>query len=307
MTTVSTPRSTLTLPSDLALEAAAVFDRFLGSLSPEGIPEAPDPAAWAAIEANGWLDAGRGSGEDSFDLLDLAELATAWGRHLLPAPFVTTLLARRHLGDAAPDASFGLTYALGPAAGALVPYGALPGCTFLEEIGRGSFRAGTLAPTAIDAFAPTLPLAVAASGTRIDDELVRETAVLHAAELVGSVDAVMRTTIEYANVRVVYGQELGRFQAIRFRMADVHRDIEAMRGLLLASALGPREDAPASVRLVARMARRAVEACLQTHGAIGFTWELGLHRHVRHAMAVERLMDQVVRARGARGVDAAGA
>jgi hypothetical protein len=297
MTTVSAPRSTLTLPSDVALEAAAVFDRFLGSLAPEGIPEAPDPSAWAAVEANGWLDAGRGSGEDAFDLLDLAELATAWGRHLLPGPFITTLLARRHLGESTPTSSFGLTYALVPEAGALVPYGALEGCTFLASVEGGKAPAGTIEATSVDDFAPTLPLASATAGSSIDEQLVRETAVLHAAELVGAADAMLRKTIEYANVRVVYGQELGRFQAIRFRMADVHRDVEAMRGLLLGAALGPIEDAAASARLVARTARRAIEACLQTHGAIGFTWELGVHRYLRHAMAVERLMDQAVRSR----------
>jgi alkylation response protein AidB-like acyl-CoA dehydrogenase len=64
-----------------------------------------------------------------------------------------------------------------------------------------------------------------------------------------------------------------------------------MRGYLVAAVNEPRM-APRAARLTVRTARKIAESCIQTHGAIGFTWDLGLHRYLRHAMAAERLLAQ---------------
>jgi alkylation response protein AidB-like acyl-CoA dehydrogenase len=282
-------RSTLTLASDVAVAAAEEFDKLLATFTSRRTIESFDEEVWRAIDEGGWLLIGQESDGARFHLLDLVELAIVWGTHLIPAPYISTAVAQRWIGAGKMPSKNGFTYSLTSGAGALVPFGALPGTTFLSSLGIGGVEAGRILPTAIDDFAPSLPLVHVASGTICDPQVVRETIVLHAAEAIGICDTLLRKTVEYANFRKAYGQEIGKFQAIRHRLADVHRDIETCRGLVLA-AVNDEGQTVDACRLVARLARGIVEQCLQTHGAIGFTWDLGIHRQLRHTIAIEKLL-----------------
>jgi hypothetical protein len=288
-------RSTLTLPSDVALSAAEEFDKLLSDFTAKGLLAEFDEAAWRAMEDGGWLVAGKDSEGASLDLLDLIELAIVWGRHLIPAPFISTVIAQRWMGVNAASSRRGFTYSLAPVAGALAPFGSLAGTTFLSSIGPNGAQTGLIAATGVDDFAPSLPLTEVAVGTRCDPEVARETIVLHAAVAVGICEALLKKTVDYANFRKAYDQEIGKFQAIRHRMADVHRDIEACRGLLL-TAVNDKERGTGACRLIAKLSRGMVEACLQTHGAIGFTWDLGIHRYLRHTIALDKLLASYARA-----------
>lgn len=288
-------RSTLTLPSDVALSAAEEFDKLLSGFTATGFLADFNQAAWQAIEDDGWLVIGQESAGASLDLLDLVELAIVWGRHLIPAPFINTVIAQRWMGPRAASSRCGFTYSLAPVTGALTPFGSLEGTTFLSSIGPSGAQTGHLAATGVDDFAPSLPLTEASLGTRCDPEVARETIVLHAAVAIGICEALLTKTVDYANFRKAYGQEIGKFQAIRHRMADVHRDIEACRGLLL-TAVNEKEHATGACRLIAKLSRGMVEACLQTHGAIGFTWDLGIHRYLRHTIALDKLLASYARA-----------
>jgi hypothetical protein len=291
MIAIAASYPTVAIASDLGIEAAREFERFLASLTARGLVEPSDHRVWEALESSGWLAAGEDPGSEALHLLDLVELAIVWGRHLIPAPFLTTLIARRHIASGALHARGGYTYALVPGPGALVPFGDFGECTFLTRLQTGEVVAGRLSSDATDTFAASLPLTTSATGSVMDSEIARETITLLAAEAIGMAEALLDRTIEYTNVRKAYGQEIAKFQAIRFRLADVHCDIEAMRGFVVA-AVNDVHLAPRAAQLAVRTCRKIAETCIQTHGAIGFTWDLGLHCYLRHAMAAERLLSQ---------------
>src|SRR5262249_3429879 len=152
----------------LAIDAAKELDSLLGSFTAKAPVEKFDAAIWGQLQRDGWLDAGRDMGGERFDVLDLAELATAWGRNLIPGPFLQTLIARRYTQGI--DSPAGLTFSLVSGAGALVPFGGLQGCTFLSRLDTSGGEKGTLSGPN-DEFAETLPLTTAARGTAVAPQL----------------------------------------------------------------------------------------------------------------------------------------
>ena len=103
--------------------------------------------------------------------------------------------------------------------------------------------------------------------------------VARAAEMVGAADAALKLAVEYAKVRKQFGQPIGRFQGVKHELAEVHVDVESARSLVYYAswAVDNTADAQRHVSMAklyaAAAADRAGEACVQTHGAIGFTWE----------------------------------
>jgi alkylation response protein AidB-like acyl-CoA dehydrogenase len=280
--------------ADDVLVAAAEFDRLLTDLSPTPLEEFSD-TVWRTVEEGGWLQVSIGEEGAATTLVDLCEFAEVWGRHLVPGPFVTTVLAVKRAG--APGQSelsataTGISYSLGTVDGrALIPFGDLAGIVCPESIGPSGMN-GQLAYRELgtDTFAPSLPLVIADVGTQCDADLERETFVMRAAEAVGAASHCLRRAVDYTMVRQAYGQELAKFQAVRHRLADTHRDIEVCRGLM-ASAVVSEEDAAASCRLAVKLARRVIEAAVQVHGGIGFTWDIPLHRYLRHVMVIEKIL-----------------
>ncbi|MEN2740615.1 acyl-CoA dehydrogenase family protein [Microbacterium sp. X-17] len=262
------------IASDDTLEAASEFDRLLESVSPP-LPsdEESYPGAWDAILEAGWLDIGEPS-EDAFTIVDLVEFAERWGFHLVPAPFLTSVLARRH--PAAPSSPVerfpgALTYSISkPPALQLVPFG------------DGATADGA------DDFAPSLPLAVGPVATEeVSSTLRQETAILRAAESLGAARKCLGLAVAYAMTREAYGRPIGKFQSLRHRLADMHLKIEAARGLITLAVTSP-EDALATARLVTQSAREVVEGTIQVHGANGFTWEFPMHRYLRHIIVVQK-------------------
>jgi alkylation response protein AidB-like acyl-CoA dehydrogenase len=281
--------------SDEAVAAAEEFDRLLSGLAKTGFLEEFSADAWAAIRRGGWLDIGRpaepGAERDDFGLADLAEFAGIWGRWLLPAPFVTTVLAVRWAEADAALPEVGYTYATGKFAGrAIIPFGSLSGITCLgwldQSVGPRAVHCEVLGE---DRFAPSFPLAMAEIEADHSPALLWETAVLQTAETIGAAAECLRVAVEYAMLRQAYGQEIGKFQAVRHRLADMHRDIEVARGLLVSAAndeKGYLEPCALAVRLMKTVA----EGAIQIHGGMGFTWDIPIHRYLRHIMVVQKLL-----------------
>lgn len=276
--------------SDEAVAAAEEFDRLLSGLAKDAFLDEFSADAWATIRRAGWLDIGRpaepGAESDGFGLADLAEFAGIWGRWLLPAPYITTVLAARWAGAGAALPEVGYTYAAGKSAGrAIVPFGALSGITCL---GAG-LRPVNCEVLGEDRFAPSFPLAVADIEAARDQGLLRETAVLQTAETIGAAAECLRIAVEYAMLRQAYGQEIGKFQAVRHRLADMHRDIEVARGLLV-SAVNDENGYLQPCMLAARLMKTVAEGAIQIHGGMGFTWDIPIHRYLRHIMVVQKLL-----------------
>jgi len=142
-----------------------------------------------------------------------------------------------------------------------------------------------------------LPVSLVAQGaaarTLARDVLARM-AVVTAHEQVGGAEALLTAARDYALTRKAFGQPIGAFQSIKHRIAEMYGLVEVARANCIhAAACEAGEDfliAAADARISATEAYDTnARDCVQIHGGIGVTWELGLHLHMRRArsLAVE--------------------
>jgi len=121
-------------------------------------------------------------------------------------------------------------------------------------------------------------------------DLLDRLAVIAAFEQAGGADACMLQARDYANERQAFGQPIGKFQAIKHRIAEMYLANELARGNALRAAIDLTEGAvelplhAAAARLSAINAYEfAAREAIQIHGAIGVTWEHDLHLHYRRS------------------------
>ncbi len=151
-------------------------------------------------------------------------------------------------------------------------------------------------------------LAVASDPTRRATTLSLH-GLLLAADALGGVERTLAQTIDYARTRQAFGRPIGGFQAVQHRIVDHTVTVRGM--VLLARKAGDQltsGDPGAGRTALLAQAAIATDAVailhdlLQLTGAIGFTWEYGLHlyerrahldarlagnpRHARHALAL---------------------
>ena len=119
----------------------------------------------------------------------------------------------------------------------------------------------------------------------------RDLAVLNAAELVGGMQQVLTDTVEFVSTREQFGRPIGSFQAIKHQLADVYALTEQARALVQLAALTGGEDVVGSVtRWVPRAAITVFETAIHLHGAMGYSWEVNVHLHLRRALAVRTVL-----------------
>ncbi|WP_436491961.1 acyl-CoA dehydrogenase family protein [Actinokineospora sp. HUAS TT18] len=98
-----------------------------------------------------------------------------------------------------------------------------------------------------------------------------------AAQLVGLAHAMLDRTVAYAKVRTQFGQPIGRFQAVKHKLADVFVAVEFARPLVFGAAVTfTREDISAAKVAAGEAANLAARTALQVHGAVGYTQECDL-------------------------------
>jgi len=121
-------------------------------------------------------------------------------------------------------------------------------------------------------------------------QLLDHSAVLTAFEQVGAADAALAMATDYARERMAFGRQIGSFQAIKHKLADVWIANELARAnayyaawaLQAGSDVLPR--AAASARVSASEAfERAARELIQVHGGIAVTWEHDAHLFYRRA------------------------
>ena len=121
-------------------------------------------------------------------------------------------------------------------------------------------------------------------------------AIATAFEQVGGVQACLEMGVAYAKQRTVFGQPIGRFQAIKHKLADVYSELEIARGCAIdaldAAVAGQMGLVPmaAMARLGATKAYEfAARETVQTFGGVGVTWEAEPQHHYRRSrsLAVE--------------------
>ena len=114
-------------------------------------------------------------------------------------------------------------------------------------------------------------------------------AVLVAFEQVGGAEAAMNMAKEYALERYAFGRQIGSYQAIKHKIADMYVKLELARSNAYYGAMAFAEDA-GDLELAARRAHLGTEAYrfaaqenIQVHGGIGFTWEANTQFHYRRS------------------------
>jgi alkylation response protein AidB-like acyl-CoA dehydrogenase len=283
------------------LAAQGVRDLVSRSLGGEPIAAYAEerPLAWETLREGGWDELGvsEEAGGAGATLRDLVEVARVWGEFCAPSPLVVTIAARRW-SAAAREQTGPVTVAVpAPGGGAVAPFGAEPGVRVLSGLGAApdGFLASPDGP--VDSFALTLRPVAAAEATAFGPDAARELAVLWAAEGVGAARRSLHDAVEYAKGRKQFGVPIGSFQAIKHRAAHALELTERAETAVLWAAADSFAEGAESIdsrRLVLHAlttAQEVVESCIQIHGGMGFTWEMGVHVYLRHVVALRELVD----------------
>lgn len=110
-------------------------------------------------------------------------------------------------------------------------------------------------------------------------------------ELVGVAEAMLAIGIDHVRERHQFGRAIGSFQSVKHRLADVQVAISAAK-LALATAWEEQDRLASELAkaLAGRAALLSARHVQQVCGAIGWTWEHGLHRFVRRVHVLDSLL-----------------
>ncbi len=157
------------------------------------------------------------------------------------------------------------------------------------------------------------PLGEAGEGMALTEQVLNHAAVLLAFEQVGGADRALEMAKDYALNRYAFGRPIGSYQAIKHKLADIYIKNELARSNAYYGAWAL-SDGAAELPVAAAAAR--VSACdafwfaakenLQTHGGMGFTWDVDCHLFYRRSQQLglvaggakawkERLVSQLER------------
>ncbi len=241
-----------------------------------------DDGLWKAMVEQGWtaMEAPEDRGGLGLGPVEVAVLLEEVGRHVAPAPFLSTLLAAGALARAG-HADWADRLAGGDAIGCVA--WSRPGRVGVHAVGDTLTGRSDPVP-----FAPSADVAVVAAES--DDapalfavelgerrprrepamDMTRELGWLHfddtpaervgdaddvdalldrgaaftSVEMLGGASRAMDMAVEYAKDRVQFGRPIGSFQAVKHRCADMLVDVEGMRSTAYWAAwcIGARQD-----------------------------------------------------------------
>ncbi len=136
--------------------------------------------------------------------------------------------------------------------------------------------------------------AIRITSAHVAPELFR---LLLAADALGGVQRMLDRTVAYARDREAFGRRIGGFQAVQHRLVDHTIRVRGMRLVVAeaARALAANDAGAARAVVLAELAVsgggvHVLHDLLQLTGAIGFTWEYGLHLYERRAHHDARLV-----------------
>ncbi len=104
----------------------------------------------------------------------------------------------------------------------------------------------------------------------------------------GLAEGAFEEAVKYARDRTAFGRPIGEFQAMRHKLAEMYRDIEASRSILYraCATANPFPDpymAAIAKITVNEMSLRVTSEAIQVHGGYGFTDEFPVSRYYRGA------------------------
>ena len=118
-----------------------------------------------------------------------------------------------------------------------------------------------------------------------------------ASQALGIAEAAYAASVEYMKEREAFGQKIGQFQGMQFKIADMKTRIEASRLLIYNAALakmrgkhtGERYTNEASMAklFASETAMFCAHQAVQIHGGLGYSKELPIERYFRDAKITE--------------------
>src|SRR6516165_6052677 len=114
-------------------------------------------------------------------------------------------------------------------------------------------------------------------------------------ELLGAMEMAQEITLDYLRIRKQFGKLIGSFQALQHQAVDMYIRIEAARSLVYQVAANndpDRIDPAMAAAVKAKVSEDAMvvtKACIQLHGAIGFTDEHDIGLYLKRAMLLSSL------------------
>ncbi len=133
-------------------------------------------------------------------------------------------------------------------------------------------------------------------GFALAEEWLYATRLTVAATCVGRARRAFELAMPHAVERRQFGQQIGKFQGVGFKLADMITEIDAADWLTLAAAWRLDADLPASREIASaklyasEMLARVTDECIQLHGGMGLMADLPFARFWRDAR-VERIWD----------------
>ena len=138
--------------------------------------------------------------------------------------------------------------------------------------------------------APAILLAGPEEAGRVMTHAVQVGSALLAVEQVGAAQHLLDLSVDYAKSRLQFGRQIGSFQAIKHKLADMLVDLEHARSAAYHAvwALTNGSDDPALATSIAQALcsaafSRIAADTIQVHGGIGFTWEHQAHLYFKRA------------------------
>jgi alkylation response protein AidB-like acyl-CoA dehydrogenase len=138
--------------------------------------------------------------------------------------------------------------------------------------------------------APAERLGGAGDGFELVEQVFDRAAVLLAFEQCGGADKCLEMAKAYALERYAFGRVIASYQAIKHKLADMYVNIEVARSNAYYGAWALSTEA-AELPFAAAASRAAASDAfyfcakenIQTHGGMGFTWEVDCHLFYRRA------------------------
>lgn len=264
------------------------------------------PAAlWTEVEANGLTRVlvPEEQGGAGATWADAAIVLKAAGEHVAPLPLAETILANWFLSEAGIEAPEGVTTLLdgdftlegGKLSGEAkhVPYGrdAAHGVAIVKgEVVLAPLSGAKIEPGLNVAREPRDRVVlkdVAVKNAKASlpaDAMQLYGALIRACQMAGALSYLSSQSIAYANERSQFGKPIGKFQAIQQQLAVLSTQAAACGVITdFACAQVVKRGADAAFEIAAAKIRVddassiATSIAHQVHGAIGFTYEHGLH------------------------------
>jgi alkylation response protein AidB-like acyl-CoA dehydrogenase len=202
----------------------------------------------------------------------------------------------------------------GSIAALLIVVGRLPGTVGREGLGLFTLDANAqgIERRALQSMDPTRKLAridfrgaraellgALDSGSNAVVRTLDQAAIALANEMVGGAQKLLDSAVGYSKLRVQFGREIGSFQAIKHKLADMLLEVELAKSAAYYAAQAAAVEDPEWSALASLAKATASETYLETakntiqiHGGIGFTWDNDTHLWFKRAKSSEVFLGQ---------------